>query len=121
MVTKKVAGTVMMNLQNGSKKFLVHAVGDALELTSVNFSEQVGTGLANILQALKEQAHLNVNNIDLVELTNGYIKDQNVPLFVFETEESKIAQELPAGFYWEEPEEFRKIIEDYEIEGVPLF
>ena len=121
MVSKKVAGTVMLHLKNGSKKFLVHGVGDSFELTSVVFSEEIGTGLANILQALKEEASLNVNNINLVELTNGHIDNENIPLFVFETEEAIMDSDLSEGYYWEEPEEFQKIIRDYEIEGVPLF
>ena len=37
MTNKKVAGTVMLHLQNGSKRFLVHTVGDTMELASTDF------------------------------------------------------------------------------------
>ena len=39
----------------------------------------------------------------------------------FETQEAGQTQQLPEGYAWEEPNIFRKIIEDYEIEGVPFF
>ncbi|KAF1302944.1 MULTISPECIES: hypothetical protein [Enterococcus] len=120
MEDKKVAGTVMLHLQNGSKKFLMHSVGDTIELAYTKFSND-RTGLANILQLLKDTAHLDVNNLNLVELTNGHIDEENIPLFVFEAEEAKLVGLLPDDYHWEDPERFQKIIEDYAIEGVPFF
>ena len=118
--SKKVAGTVMMHLANGSKRFLMQMNEGNAELASTDFSEDK-TGLATILQLFKEQIHLDVTAIELVELTNGNIGMQNVPLFVFETKEAVQTQQLPTGYAWEEPNIFRKIIEDYDIEGVPFF
>ena len=77
--------------------------------------------MATILQLFKDRIHLDVTAIDLVEITNGNIDTQNIPLFVFETQEAGQTQQLPEGYAWEEPNIFRKIIEDYEIEGVPFF
>lgn len=120
MTDKKVAGTVMLHLQNGSKKFLMHSVGDTIELAYTEFSNE-HTGLANILQLLKESAHLDVNNMNLVELTNGHIDEENIPLFVFETEEAKLTEQLPDDYHWEEADRFLEIIKKYAIEGVPFF
>jgi len=118
--SKKVAGTVMMHLANGSKRFLMQIHEGTAELASTDFSEDK-TGLATILQLFKDRIHLDVTAIELVELTNGHIDTQNIPLFVFETQEAGQTQQLPEGYAWEEPNIFRKIIEDYKIEGVPFF
>ncbi|XUB35536.1 hypothetical protein IGI41_000521 [Enterococcus sp. DIV0876] len=109
-----------MHLANGSKRFLMHMNEGNAELASTDFSEDK-TGLATILQLFKERIQLDVTAIELVELTNGNIDTQNIPLFVFETQEAEQTQQLPAGYAWEEPNTFRKIIEDYDIEGVPFF
>ena len=90
------------------------------ELASTDFSEDK-TGLANILQLFKDSIHLDVTAINLVELTNGSIDAENIPLFVFETQESGQDKQLPDGYAWEEPNVFRQIIEDYKIEGMPFF
>jgi hypothetical protein len=118
--SKKVAGTVMMHLANGSKKFLMQTHKGTAELASTDFSEDK-TGLANILQLFKDSIHLDVTAIDIVELTNGSIDAENIPLFVFETQESGQDKQLPDGYAWEEPNVFRQIIEDYKIEGMPFF
>ena len=65
MTNKKVAGTVMLHLQNGSKRFLVHAVGDTMELASTDFSNE-RTGLANILSLIKDIVKIDVKKIYLV-------------------------------------------------------
>lgn len=120
MENKKVAGTVILHLQDGAKRFLVHSTGETLELASTDFIAEK-TGLANILEMLKDQVHLDVKKIDLVELTNGQIDHENVPLFVFEAQEAVLESELPQDFCWEEPQRFREIIRNYDIEGVPYF
>lgn len=120
MGDKRVAGTVMLNLQNGTKKFLMHMVGEQVELATTTFSND-RTGLATILQLFKETAHLDVTTIKLVELTNGHIGEANIPLFVFETNEDGFNSELPREYSWEDGERFSEIIQDYDIEGVPFF
>ncbi len=49
---------------------------------SVNGFSEDKTGLATILQLFKDRIHLDVTAIELVELTNGNIDTQNIPLFV---------------------------------------
>lgn len=117
---KKVAGTVILHLEDGTKKFLLHTNGEALEFASADFSEE-RTGLANILELLKESVHLDINGVHLVELTNGHTENMNLPLFVFETFEEEQPNNLPDEYTWAEARMFRQIIQDYEIEGVPFF
>lgn len=117
---KKVAGTVILHLEDGSKRFLVRTIDDSVALAFTNFSEEQ-TGLANILQLLKEDVDLDIENIRLVELTNGQVHEANVPLFVFEAQESQQWEELPNQYYWAEAQTFREVIQDMEIEGMPFF
>ena len=117
---RKVAGIVMLHLQDGDKRFLLHSTGSTLELAYADFSEGK-TGLANILELLKGTVQLDVKKIDLVELTNGQINQENVPMFVFEAEEAAQKSVLPDGYYWEEAQKFQEIIRNYDIEGTPFF
>ncbi|KFN89948.1 hypothetical protein TMU3MR103_1748 [Tetragenococcus muriaticus 3MR10-3] len=117
---KKVAGTVILHLEDGSKRFLIRTMNNQLALAFTNFSEEQ-TVLANILQLLKEDVDLDIENIRLVELTNGQIYDNNVPLFVFESQEHQQWEELPNQYYWAEAQTFREIIQGMDIEGMPFF
>lgn len=117
---KRVAGTVILNLHDGTKKFLLHKDGDNAKLLTVELSEEQ-TGLASALQLLKEEAQLDVTTIELVELTSGYENDVKVPLFVFEMTETEGADELPNDFYWGNTTSFQHIIQQFKIEGLPYF
>ena len=114
------AGTIMLHLEDGTKKFLVHSIDDKLEFALAELSEGK-TGLANILNFLKEIVHIDVSKISLMELTNTHIKEENVPLFVFETEQKNQREELGEGYIWEEPGQMRSVLGTYEVEGVPFF
>ncbi|OJG69498.1 hypothetical protein RV11_GL002620 [Enterococcus phoeniculicola] len=117
---KRVAGTIMLHLEDGSKKFLMHSVGSSKELAIANFSAEQ-TGLANILNLLTETVNIDVNEINLVELTNTHIMKENIPLFVFETQAEKQTNELSEGYGWEEPSVMREVLGSYDFEGVPFF
>ncbi len=67
MASKRVAGTIMLHLEDGSKKFLVHSIDDKLEFALAELSEGK-TGLANILNFLKEIVHIDVSKISLMDL-----------------------------------------------------
>ena len=58
----------MLHLEDGTKKFLVHSIDDKLEFALAELSEGK-TGLANILNFLKEIVHIDVSKISLMELT----------------------------------------------------
>lgn len=120
MTEKKVSATVIMHMQDGSKKFLVHMINEKQELVTTDMLNE-RTGLANILDFLKTQVHLDISQVNLVELTNGQIRKVSIPLFVFETAERDQQGRLPDEYSWEEPHEFRKIIQEFDIEGMPFF
>lgn len=120
LANKKVAGTIMLHLEDGTKKFLVHSISNKIEFALVELSEEK-TGLANILSFLKEIVHIDVNKINLMELTNTHINQENVPLFVFETEQKNQNKQLGEGYLWEDPVQIRSVLGTYEVDGVPLF
>lgn len=117
---KRVAGTVILTLHDGTKKFLLHKEGDNVKLLTVELSEEQ-TGLASALQLLKERVHLDVTTIELVELTSGYENNQKVPLFVFEMVEDEWSNQLPSEFYWGNTSSFQHTIQQFKIEGLPYF
>jgi hypothetical protein len=116
---KKVAGTIMLNLNDGSKKFLVHPVGGLMGFVTAKVSEDM-TGLASILQIFKEEIQLDVTSISLVELTNAHSAAENMPLFVFEMSEQDMVA-INEDYVWEKPSELKNLLASYEIEGVPMF
>ncbi|MDT2760391.1 MULTISPECIES: hypothetical protein [Enterococcus] len=119
MVTKQVSGTIMLHLEDGSKRFLVHEVGRDKEFAHTETTAE-HTVLASFLNFLKTTLHIDVNNIRLVELTNTQSHGASLPLYVFEMVSEEVT-ELPEGFAWESPDSVRKILGTIEIEGVPLF
>lgn len=118
-MTKQVSGTIMLHLEDGSKRFLVHEIGNEREFARTDTKAE-NTVLASFLNFLKSTLHIDVNDIRLVELTNTQTQGNNLPLYVFEMVSSEMT-ELPKGFAWETPESVRKILGTIEIEGVPLF
>ncbi|MBU5366710.1 hypothetical protein ACFFH2_07000 [Enterococcus devriesei] len=119
MVTKQVSGTIMLHLEDGSKRFLVHETESSKEFARTDTQTET-TVLASFLNFLKSNLHIDVNRIRLVELTNTQSNGANMPLYVFEMT-SEEATELPKDFAWETPDSVREILGTIEIEGVPLF
>ncbi|MBO1305306.1 hypothetical protein JZO70_03975 [Enterococcus sp. 669A] len=118
-MTKEVSGTVMLNLTDGTKRFLVRQEGNANEFARTEIRKE-NTVLASFLNFLKSVVQININEISLVELTNTQSNGISLPLYVFEMNEEKMT-ELPEGFVWETPDSVREILGTFEIEGVPLF
>ena len=120
MANKKVAGTVILHLENGLKRFLMHQVGEEVNFIATDYREEK-TGLANILEQLRESVQLDITKIDLVDLTNGQFNNKSVPLFVFETYEKNLTKNVSSDYQWVEPEKFRQTIKKFSIEGMPIF
>lgn len=120
MSNKKVAGTIMLNLKDGSKKFLVHPVTDSMEFVTTKVSDDM-TGLASMLQLFKEEIQLDVTSISLVELTNAHSDAENMPLFVFEMDEDHVSSSVNQSYVWEQPSKLKSLLASYDIEGVPMF
>lgn len=120
MSEKIIAGTIMLTMVDGRKKFLVNKCQDEQHLVSA-IAQPEKTGLASILERLKEEVHLDVTQLTLLELTNGVIQGQSVPLFVFEAVEAHVAMTLPKEYVWEDFKHFQQIVQKFEIEGMPSF
>ncbi len=119
MEQAKVAGTVILNQEDGHKKFLVKKISNQVELVMTNIDSEY-TSLACILNEFRDEVHLNTKDMDLVELTNVNIGDSKVPLFVFSLEEEKDNLNLDTElFFWEEPAILREILQNFQISGVP--
>lgn len=118
--TKRVAGTVILHLEDGTKRFLLHNLGNEKKFLSVELSNE-RTGLACVLQLLKEKAQLDVSTLQLVELTSGIENDQKIPLFVFEMSANDYSQQLPEAVYWENAKQFSETIQAFKIDGMPFF
>lgn len=118
---KQIAATVILNKADGSKRFLMHQSSAQSTLVVANANGE-NTGLANVLQVLKEQVAIDVYQLQLVELTNGIIKDRRMPIFVFEMNENEdVNIELADGYTWKDTQYFMERIANFEVKGMPLF
>ncbi|MFW8054235.1 hypothetical protein [Vagococcus fluvialis] len=115
----KVAGTVILNQEDGHKKFLVRKESNQVEFVMTEVDNDY-TSLACILNEFRDEVHLNTSDMELVELTSIYLGDLKMPLFVFGLDESKDSLNVDdSNFSWENPSTLRKILKNFEISGVP--
>lgn len=115
----------MVKDENGRYVFLVKQIEDgySFPVTSV---ESKKTGLACIIESMKSMLHIEVENLELNELTNAVVNDHRVPLFVFTYEDDTIKnpnQLLPqnSGLSWLHSENLTHTLEEWELSGVPQF
>lgn len=120
LTEKNIAGTIILNQADGSKKFLVHLGKNDIEFAETKVLGEV-TGLASILQFFKKEIQIDANYIRLIDLTNAHKNFENIPLFVFGMDEENLKTAIPKGFKWEQPANVKKLLESYNIEGVPMF
>ncbi|WP_314066838.1 hypothetical protein [uncultured Vagococcus sp.] len=120
MSNQLVAGTVMLNSANGDKRFLVKRNEENFDFVTTTMNEDF-TSLACILKELKSEVMMDVNSIDLVELTNVSVNNRKMPLFVFEMEEQKNDSVLGDSYAWETPNTLRSVLNKFQISGVPIF
>lgn len=120
MEQSRVAGTVILNLQDGHKKFLVQKTDDTVSFIQTTINNNF-TSLACILEKLTQSAGLDSDAMDLVELTNINIENEKLPLFVFSLDEECIdSYSLDSEFLWEEPATLRMVLQDFNVSGVPF-
>lgn len=117
---KQIAATVILRRNDGSKRFLTENQAQGQSLLLVE-NDTMHTGLANVLQNIKENVHLDVFQLRLVELTNAKIADKRMPFFVFEVKEEDIDIRLPAQYSWKEAKYFMQMISEFELQGMPIF
>ncbi|RGI32424.1 hypothetical protein [Melissococcus sp. OM08-11BH] len=120
MEQSRVAGTVILNQQDGHKKFLVQKDQETVSFIQTTIDTNY-TSLACILDKLTQSVGLNSDAMDLVELTNINIEDEKLPLFVFSLDEENIeTRALNSEFFWEEPSTLRMVLQHFNVSGVPF-
>src|SRR5699024_7290973 len=77
-----VACTVMAKDADGDYVFLVenHSRGFSFLRTAISHNK---TGLASIIEKVKNELAINVSDLELYELTNAVVEKSRIPLFVF--------------------------------------
>ncbi|MGX7030708.1 hypothetical protein [Vagococcus zengguangii] len=116
MYNKLVAGTVMLNTTEGKQLFLLHQVEDVLDFAVTQVLDDK-TSLASILDFLKNMANINLDHVELVELTSVSLNNRSVPLYLFALDEKFITYELAENFLWESPANLRELLSTREIKG----
>lgn len=119
MSNKQVAATVIVNDENGEKRFLMRRQSEAELQFIVTAVQDEMTGLASILRCLKDDFTIPVDTLQLVELTNAFVGEQQLPFFVFSLE--AYIPLVDSKFGWATPKEFQTALTDVTIEGAPLF
>ncbi|MFC0233820.1 hypothetical protein ACFFIF_07435 [Vagococcus entomophilus] len=121
MGKQKVAGTIMLNGEDGSKYFLVEKKASSFTFFQTETKNGL-TSLACILEEIKQNVPVDTKLLDLVDLTSVTYEGIKVPLFVFELDEEKAKKiELDSMFSWEPPETLRNVLKSLEVSGVPIF
>ncbi|AQP53485.1 hypothetical protein CBF34_00010 [Vagococcus penaei] len=121
MSQSKVAGTVMLNLENGEKKFLVEKEKNQFHFISTTIDSNY-TSLACMLKELKDVVKLDTSKMDLFELTNLTVSSESMPLFVFTLEEADLVpKNSESQFIWEDPKVIKGVLDGIDISGVPFF
>ncbi len=128
MVEKQslIAYTVMVQRTDGKWMFLVqHDESDFVFPGIQTVNNTNNTGLASVIEVLKEKLDLKFKKLELYELTNATFEGNRFPLFVFKYHcgaERPDDLLLPGSdLEWQISDSFKATIERYEITGVPLF
>lgn len=123
MQTKKVTGTIMLNKNNGEKSFLVQHCGDEYAFIRGEINSEM-TSMAVILNELKNQATIDINLIDLVELVSIKIDDTRTPLFVFEMSEDNyhsVVHQVSDTYSWQNAVKLSEMLKELDLSEAPVF
>lgn len=121
-----IAYTVMVQRSDGKWMFLVQHEKVNFVFPGLDAAKDSNqTGLASVIDAMKQKLSLDFDKIELLELTNAITPDHRVPLFVFKYHcgaEHMDDLLLPkSNLEWQVSDSFKNTIQKYEISGVPLF
>ncbi|MDN6196093.1 MAG: NUDIX domain-containing protein [Alkalibacterium sp.] len=120
-----VASTILVKDEDGRYVFLVKEEKEGYSFPA-SIVEPEKTGLACVIKRLKEIVNIEIENLELNELTNAIVADDRIPLFVFtyenETFESpKNLLKDDSDLSWVNSENIIYTLEDWKISGVPQF
>ncbi|GEK88166.1 NUDIX domain-containing protein [Alkalibacterium putridalgicola] len=120
-----VASTILVKDEEGRYVFLVKEEKDGYSFPAA-VVEPKKTGLACVINRLKEIVDINIENLELNELTNAIVHDNRIPLFVFIYEDDDLSspQDLLIennDLSWVHSENIVSTLEEWKISGVPQF
>lgn len=120
-----VACTIMVKDTDGRYVFLVSEEKDGYAFLATQIKPE-RTGLASVIDRLKEVASFKIDYLELNELTNAVVKNTSIPLFVFlyDDEEATDPNDLlleETDLSWVHSENVISTLEQWKISGVPQF
>ncbi|WP_423189756.1 NUDIX hydrolase [Alkalibacterium sp. f15] len=120
-----VASTILVKDSDGRYVFLVKKEENGYSFPATRI-EPKKTGLACMISRLKELVNIEIEKLELNELTNAIVNDNRVPLFVFIYEDENILSpdELlieDSGLSWVHSDNIMSTLEEWKISGVPQF
>ncbi|GEK92129.1 hypothetical protein [Alkalibacterium kapii] len=120
-----VASTILVKDKDGRYVFLVKEEEDGYSFPA-SVVEPEKTGLACVINRVKEIVDIDIEKLELNELTNAIVDDDRIPLFVFIYEDDYL--EAPEHLLiddndlsWVHSENIVSTLEDWKISGVPQF
>lgn len=119
-----VACTVMAKDSDGDYVFLVENQQKKFKFFHTGIS-QGKTGLASIIDKIKNELAIDVSELELYELTNAVVESRRIPLFVFSCrDEAMHFEEILASdsdLTWRYSKELLHTFKEWQIAGVPQF
>lgn len=119
----KVAYTVMTEDHLGHVVFLVFNDHSEYYFPLAK-AHKNQTGLATALTAMKSELNMNIDCLELAELTNIVANGHRIPLFLFHYQcEKQVIDILPPNseMTWIEYDHLSERFEEWEFSGVPQF
>lgn len=111
--------------ENGRYVFLAEKLEESYSFPVASLQPDK-TGLACIIEKVKIMLPIEVEKMELVELTNAVVGGYNIPLFVFTYEDDTVdsPEQLlheNSSLSWLHSERLTKTLEEWEIFGMPQF
>lgn len=120
-----VASTILVKDTDGRYVFLVKKEEDGFSFPAT-LVEPRKTGLACVISRLKEIADIEIEKLELTELTNAIVNDDRIPLFVFIYEDDNLSSPYDlliedSELSWVHSDNIVSTLEQWKISGVPQF
>lgn len=120
-----VACTIMVKSKDGRYVFLVRQEDKGFSFLATQVKPKE-TGLASVINRLKEVCNLNIEKLELNELTNAIVEENRIPLFVFIYEDDELVdpEQLltdDCDLSWVHSDNVISTLEQWKISGVPQF
>ena len=120
-----VASTILVKDTDGRYVFLVKKEEDGFSFPAT-LVEPRKTGLACVISRLKEIVDIEIEKLELTELTNAIVNDDRIPLFVFIYEDDTLSSPYDlliedSELSWVHSDNIVSTLEQWKISGVPQF